>query len=782
MGSQWGGLLGGVYGVSVITKRMGMSNQRPAYEKSLTSPYHPPTAYSVTRPVLFVVGEDFLEEGVVERKKIHLRDSDSLACSEIQHGKIRRTQDSTRQIQPGPPIFARRRSHAQKIQAPDSVLLLLLLLEMEYNLTEDTASPTSSPKPPPTATATSQLQASITTRRTRHRHTQSLGLLSPIPSSTSLCEQSRLSPHSSSPSPLRSTGHSPLRPLAATDSNTSTPSTRSASSHRSLSHKRTQSHSQASPYTAPHTPVAAGGPTPHTTPATTGNIQSATGNASGTTTPSGTKRASLPALLATLSALFPSSTTSTSTSASASMLPSPLSPTATSHNNTAIHYTAMQVASPQPRLGAMQPSNGTPQRPHTPSSRSEKLLRDALRRGSTSSPRPHVPSASSNPFAPVGHASHPSHHSHPSHPSYNNGHNGGSNATPAYGGDSEFSASAHHTSPSATALSHTLSRLEGRSPPPSQYGGNGRESSSPYGHGYGYGGNGNGGGNGGGNGRETREPRDPEHEALRARLERVLASGGGGSKPGSRRGSVNMRATSPLERERERERGQGQMSEWERLNERLGQERERERESTPRPRTPAMSDISEGSGAGTVGAGSPSPRTPTRARARGRTVDEFRLWVFFPNTHPGLPPRPLVLSLILHGEGGPMCTVRSVRCALRAVRCALRAPFDVHCALHHMASAAGAAVSFLGSYAYICTSLERMHAWALRQPEWHGHGRRCDVGMRCDTLGLARLSSLSAPTPTPTPTPGLACPWPRSWTGDTSTLICICVHQPHFFS
>ncbi|KAF7358022.1 hypothetical protein MVEN_00849300 [Mycena venus] len=59
----------------------------------------------------------------------------------------------------------------------------------------------------------------------------------------------------------------------------------------------------------------------------------------------------------------------------------------------------------------------------------------------------------------------------------------------AYGGDSEFSPSHSHSPPSASnasaALSHTLSRLEGRSTP-------------------------------------SRE-RDPEHEALRARLERVLA-------------------------------------------------------------------------------------------------------------------------------------------------------------------------------------------------------------------------------------------------------------------
>ncbi|KAJ7731341.1 hypothetical protein DFH07DRAFT_1065767 [Mycena maculata] len=317
----------------------------------------------------------------------------------------------------------------------------------------------------------------------QHRHTQSLGLLSPIPSRGSLREDARADE------------------LAASESESACSTTPSSTTPAPSTPRRTRPRTSLPP---------------------------------------------LPALLLSLSslgALFPMSRPSSPTAA----------PTSTA---TAGHGI---------------------ERPHTPS-RSEQLLRDALRRGSSAS----APYAASTP-GPVR----------PQSPAA------------AYGGDAEGGSALH---PSPIAL--TLSRLEGRVAP-------------------------------------HREERDPEHEALRARLERVLAassspSSGGGSRRASRSqeqqqqeqqgqeeqvftasprsslGSGSGSASASSEsREREREQQQQQ------------QEQQQTRSATPQDRSATPR---------------PRPRTPTpRRRAGTGTGDES-------TQSPHASPRRASFALRLEGE------------------------------------------------------------------------------------------------------------------------------------
>ncbi|KAJ6594740.1 hypothetical protein B0H19DRAFT_69163 [Mycena capillaripes] len=375
------------------------------------------------------------------------------------------------------------------------------MAESPRTRTRTTSSGSKIPSPIPSTSG------KTSTRRTRHRHTQSLGLLSPIPSRSSLGDQDELESNPNTPSPQQPKARARTPPPR-----TGTPSSTSASVSTS-----TVSNTNTSASTAPSTPrrdrVRASLPP-------------------------------LPALLASLSALFPSSTPS---SPKVALSPSPIP--APSSGLPAMPPTT--IASPQPRRPGS--SSYSPLHPTSPSpapstsnnaaSRSEQLLRDALRRGSVSSgSRPVIPSRTHSRSNSI------SHHPHPAQTRTQQTANGG-----AYGGDAEFSSSSSHShSPqphaSSQALAHTLSRLEGRD-------------------------------------RGAGE-RDPEHEALRARLERVLAmSGGGGA--GERRTSMGSRRASeqrssltssasagsshshPLENERERERTSTSTS-----------------TSTPRPHTP----------------------------------------------------------------------------------------------------------------------------------------------------------------------------------------------------
>ncbi|KAF7323894.1 hypothetical protein MKEN_00610800 [Mycena kentingensis (nom. inval.)] len=332
--------------------------------------------------------------------------------------------------------------------------------------------------------------------RHSHRHTQSLGLLSPIPSRDSLRSDADASPSVLSQAPSR----------------VATPSSGKRSTPATPRSKRTSLPAGSSP---------------------------------------------LPALLASL---FHSS-------------PAPKEENETAH-----------IQHPQPVRPAPLSS---PDRPQTPS-RSEQLLRDALRRGSMSS--------TSRP---------------PSRPSSRQSHSYFSSSHTAektvYGGDAEFSSNANH------ARSMTLSQLEGTG------------------------------------GRPAVCERDPAHEALRARLERMLSASAAASSAssGSGRASVHsgssdqrasLSSTSsatpqPGESEAQREwsallRGNAERGERERAWKagvsadataeplplpRITTATEDHR-STPRPRTPGQAR---------------SPATPTRSRhqetertpRRRRTVD-----------------------------------------------------------------------------------------------------------------------------------------------------------------
>ncbi|KAJ6483945.1 hypothetical protein C8R45DRAFT_1099117 [Mycena sanguinolenta] len=153
-------------------------------------------------------------------------------------------------------------------------------------------------------------------------------------------------------------------------------------------------------------------------------------------------------------------------------------------------------------------SHSSPNRPPSASSRSEQLLRDALRRGSTAAASPRRGAAGSDAGGRT-HARAASIGGVPGAAHLLQAYAGGGGV---YGGDAEFSHAPwqHHDG--------ALARLEGRvSSSPS--------SPAPY--------------SGRRKGAGVVE-RDPEHEALRARLERVLAmsdSAGGGA-AGSRRSSA----------------------------------------------------------------------------------------------------------------------------------------------------------------------------------------------------------------------------------------------------
>ncbi|KAJ7689572.1 hypothetical protein B0H17DRAFT_1180163 [Mycena rosella] len=327
--------------------------------------------------------------------------------------------------------------------------------------------------------------AQRTQRRARHRHTQSLGLLSPIPSRASLRDDMSLA---------------------------------SDSSH-------SHSHSVESE------------PVP-STPRTTSR------KAKRTSLPP------LPALLASLGALFPaaSSTAPTSTTTTSTAPPSP---------STSVMHAPTPRRPPAPA-------------PSTPSaSRSEQLLRAALRRGSAASPSPSA----------------------------------------HYSPTSNFAASPYRpASPTPTTrepLAHTLSRLEGRAPSPAP-------------------------------------ACDPEHEALRARLARVLA--GGSAAGAGERGSFGERRGSFREEGQQQQRQQQQQQQQ---HQQQDARRESQRERTPRPRTPGTPRSSALPASPRTP--TPTPRTPVTPRRR--TVDDGRGWEvsLFSTLHfffPALPSFPL-FSLLL---------------------------------------------------------------------------------------------------------------------------------------
>jgi hypothetical protein len=191
----------------------------------------------------------------------------------------------------------------------------------------------------------------------------------------------------------------------------------------------------------------------------------------------------------------------------------------------------------------------------------------------------------------------------------------------AYGGDAEFSSSHSSPSPSSyfptssAALSHTLSRLEGRTTPSSA-------SQSYF--------------------ESGRGERDPEHEALRARLERVLALSS--AQGGSPRSSLGSGSGSGSDRRTSMGAGAGAGKGGRRTSAResltsvssgsaasagagasasprrsLEQERERERTTTPRPSTPHNNSQVQQDRTPR------SPRTPTQtARSPERTPTSRR--------------------------------------------------------------------------------------------------------------------------------------------------------------
>ncbi|KAJ7762609.1 hypothetical protein B0H16DRAFT_1529395 [Mycena metata] len=301
------------------------------------------------------------------------------------------------------------------------------------------------------------------TRRTRHRHTQSLGLLSPIPSRSS------------------------LRSDAGEDT--------------------------------PHTPPSSTTITMSTTPQNTAPPTTPQNTTTAPSTPRSRTRA-LPALLVGLGhALFPGSAPS-SPKVSMGGMPMPRTPVTPTEvlvsrvlficllsggNRVAPqprrptrhgHSYSLSLSSPFSSPSSQQQHNTPPRPPSasastatSTSSRSEQLLRDALRRGSTSSPRPqqHQQRHVSQNDSPLAHR---------------NTHGTGLSEAKAkaYGGDAEGG-------PSPSAIALTLSRLEGRA-------------SSP---------------------RPSSRGADPEHEALRARLERVLALDDSASASASPRSSVGSR-------------------------------------------------------------------------------------------------------------------------------------------------------------------------------------------------------------------------------------------------
>ncbi|KAJ7137248.1 hypothetical protein C8R46DRAFT_1137987 [Mycena filopes] len=407
-------------------------------------------------------------------------------------------------------------------------------------------------------------------RRHQHRHTQSLGLLSPIPSRSSL----RSDDGDASPLTTTSTAAMP-----ATTSATSTPST-----------METQ--------TPPHKPASTTTPTTPTT-----------------TTPSTTPSRRLPALLVGLGhalaqARFPGSAPSSPRVAS-----TPMGGYMSGGNGTGGNVG--NVVAPQPRRGhgyslslSVSPFHPHPQqelqRPSSAAgaagSRSEQLLRDALRRGSVS--------GSSSPLQQQRRAASVTGHRQAPQQVYGGDAEGGSSMSSAFASHQHQQHQQHQQdSSSLSPIAKTLSRLEGRSSSPSRSSTRARDA-------------------------------DPEHEALRARLERVLAghagAAGSASAPGSRRASsvfggarrqsgqaVMESPRSSLSSHRSSQVQQQREHQSQQQEQQQGQEEE---ESMPALERTVTTPTPRATGAGARGGMErererESPRTPTPRRGTGRIGD-----------------------------------------------------------------------------------------------------------------------------------------------------------------
>ncbi|KAJ7162354.1 hypothetical protein C8R46DRAFT_1104391, partial [Mycena filopes] len=398
-------------------------------------------------------------------------------------------------------------------------------------------------------------------RRHQHRHTQSLGLLSPIPSRSSLRSDDGGDAPSSSPS-------------IPTTTATPTPTTNTAAMET----------------------------TPHKTTTTTPN-----------TTPSSTPSRRLPALLVGLGhalaqARFPGSAPSSPRVAS-----TPMSGGNTSGGQGGNGH----VVAPQPRRGhgyslslSVSPFHPHPQqelqRPSSAAgaagSRSEQLLRDALRRGSVS--------GSSSPLQQQRRAASVTGHRQAPQQVYGGDAEGGSSMSSAFASHQHQQHQQHQQdSSSLSPIAKTLSRLEGRSSSPSRSSTRARDA-------------------------------DPEHEALRARLERVLAghagAAGSASAPGSRRASsvfggarrqsgqaVMESPRSSLSSHRSSQVQQQREHQSQQQEQQQGQEEE---ESMPALERTVTTPTPRATGAGARGGMErererESPRTPTPRRGTGRIGD-----------------------------------------------------------------------------------------------------------------------------------------------------------------